>query len=88
MFSESGTVELVSIPVNRETGDGRGFAFVDMSSPEEVEAAIENCAGTSFGGRTIRVSKSLPKDQVKKQAVKPGKVATAVFSLMAKPLNN
>lgn len=73
MFSEHGTVELVSIPINRETGKARGFAFVDMGSKEEVQAAIDSLGGTSFGGRTLRVSESLPKDEAKKQAKRTGK---------------
>lgn len=67
LFSQHGTVELVSIPINKENGKARGFAFVDMSSQEEVQAAIENLSGTDVGGRSIRVSESLPKDQAKKQ---------------------
>ena len=86
MFSESGTVELVSIPVDRETGEGRGFAFVDMSSAEEVETAIENVAESSFAGRTIRVSKSLPKEQVKKQAFKERKFVRVGLQLVCSPV--
>ena len=76
LFTQCGTVELVSIPINKETGEARGFAFVDMSSPEEVESAIEKFTGFSFQGRTIRVSKSLPKDEIKKQAKKSGTMGT------------
>lgn len=74
LFSQSGTVELVSIPVNKMTGQPRGFAFVDMSSAEECDKAIESLGGSSFKERTIRVSKSLPKEDVKKQNFKREKL--------------
>jgi RNA recognition motif-containing protein len=67
LFAEYGTVELVSVPRNRETGQARGFAFVDMSTREELDAAIEGVNGIMYGGRTIRAAESLPKDQVKKK---------------------
>jgi RNA recognition motif-containing protein len=81
LFSQSGTVELVSIPVNKETGKARGFAFVDMSSPEECDKAIENFGGSSFNGRVIRVTKSLPKDEAKKQTFSKRGRFTVYFGL-------
>lgn len=66
MFAEYGTIELVSVPRRAETGQSRGFAFVDMASKEEVTKAIEGLNGSMVGGRTIRVAESLPKDQIKK----------------------
>lgn len=56
------------------TGQPRGFAFVDMSSAEECDKAIESLGGSSFKERTIRVSKSLPKEDVKKQNFKREKL--------------
>lgn len=70
MFLPFGKVELVSVPRNRDTGKSRGFAFVDMGSEEEREAAIADVDGTMVGGRTIRVNKSLPKDEVSKKSKK------------------
>lgn len=66
LFAEFGTVELVSVPRNRQTGQARGFAFVDMASREELEKAVEGVNGIMYGGRTVRVAESLPKDEVKK----------------------
>ena len=57
------------MPKDRETGTGKGFAFVDMSTPEEVETAVAALHATEYGGRSLRVQKSLPKD---KQAKKTG----------------
>ena len=64
LFQEHGTVPLVSMPRDRNTGKLRGFAFVDMSTAEEMQAAIDALDGTTMGGRTVRVSRSLPKDQL------------------------
>lgn len=67
LFDAHGTVELVNVPRDRKTGTARGFAFVDMSTAEELDAAIEAMHDSSFGGRVLRVTKSVPKDQVEKK---------------------
>lgn len=79
LFSSVGSVELVSIPINKETGQPRGFAFVDLGSKEEVKAAIDNLAGSEFGGRTLRVNASLPKDEARKQAEKTDEGAQKIY---------
>ena len=61
-------MEYINVPRNRETGQARGFAFVDMSTREELDKAIEGVNGVMYGGRTLRAAESLPKDQVKKGA--------------------
>lgn len=66
MFTDHAKVEFVSIPRNRETGQARGFAFVDVSSAEEVQAVIANINDVMVGGRSLRVTESLPKDDVAK----------------------
>lgn len=63
-FDEYGTIKKVQMPLNRETGRSRGFAFVTMSNAEEHAAAIEGLDQTELSGRTIYVSESLPKDKV------------------------
>lgn len=68
LFAEFGTVELISVPRNRETGQARGFAFVDMSTREELEKAIAGVNGLMYGGRTIRAAESLPKEDVTKES--------------------
>jgi len=67
LFAQHGTVELVSVPKHRETGQSRGFAFIDMSTPEELQAAIDGLDGFMVGGRNIRVQESLPKGEFKKE---------------------
>jgi len=51
------------MPIDRETGRPRGFAFVNMSSAEEHAAAIEALNESEVGGRTIYVSESVPKEK-------------------------
>ncbi|MEO1826794.1 MAG: RNA-binding protein [Roseibacillus sp.] len=52
-----GTVDL-HIPLDRETGRPRGFAFVTLSSKEQGEAAIGSLDGQDMGGRALRISEA------------------------------
>jgi RNA recognition motif-containing protein len=61
MFSQAGTVESASIIEDRETGRSRGFAFVEMATPEEATAAIEMFNGKDMGGRNLTVNEAKPK---------------------------
>ena len=54
-------VEEVSIVMDRETGRPRGFAFVQMASPEDSEKAIQALNGREVEGRTLTVSEARPK---------------------------
>ena len=62
MFEKYGRVDLVALPKNKETDQPRGFAFVDMGSPEELDAAISGVDGVMFGSRKLRATKSAPQD--------------------------
>jgi len=56
-FEEDGRkVVDVKIITDRDTGQPRGFAFVEMSTPAEAEAAIKAVDGRNLEGRTLRVS--------------------------------
>ncbi len=57
---EQGGRQVVEVKVvtDRDTGRPRGFAFVEMSSPEDAQAAIADWDGKSLDGRTIRVSEA------------------------------
>ncbi|MDZ4784491.1 MAG: RNA-binding protein, partial [bacterium] len=46
IFSRCGTVESLNLITDRETGQPKGFAFVEMSSDEEAERAIAECNET------------------------------------------
>lgn len=56
LCADGRTVTLVKIKKNATTGKPRGFAFVDMGSPEEAEAAIAALNGTQLDGNTIKVN--------------------------------
>src|SRR5262249_19278323 len=57
------TVTEVSIITDRETGRPRGFAFVQMGSPADAEAAIAALDGQQLDGRTLRVSEARDRKQ-------------------------
>ena len=58
-FSADGrTVSDCHIVSDRETGRPRGFAFVEMSTDQEAEAAIQELDGTELDGRNIRVNEA------------------------------
>jgi RNA recognition motif-containing protein len=61
-FGEYGTVKRVQVPTDRETGKPRGFAFVEMSTDAEEDAAIEALNGAEWMGRDLRVNKARPKE--------------------------
>src|SRR5688500_19407758 len=63
LFSQAGTVESVSIIEDRETGRSRGFAFVEMSSTEEGNAAIQQFNGHDVGGRTLNVNEAKAREE-------------------------
>lgn len=63
VFKEYGSVKRVQIPTDRETGRPRGFAFVDMSTPAEEDAAIEALDGAEWMGRDMKVNKARPRTE-------------------------
>jgi cold-inducible RNA-binding protein len=60
-FGSYGKVDSVSIPSDRYSGRPRGFAFVDMPTKSEAEAAIAGLNGKSLKDRTIVVNESHPR---------------------------
>ena len=62
LFSQAGTVETASVVEDRDTGQSRGFGFVEMSSKEEGNAAIQQFNGKEFGGRNISVNEARPRE--------------------------
>ena len=60
-FSAAGSVESATIIEDRETGRSRGFGFVEMATPEEAAAAIEQFNGKDLGGRNLTVNEARPK---------------------------
>lgn len=60
LFSEVGTVVSVNLITDRETGRPRGFAFVEMQTEEDAEAAIEELNGRELRARNITVAEARP----------------------------
>jgi cold-inducible RNA-binding protein len=56
-----GPVERVSIMTDRDTGQPRGFAFVDMTRDEDAAKAISALNGKDLEGRTLSVNEARPK---------------------------
>jgi len=60
-FSAAGTVESATVIEDRDSGRSRGFGFVEMATPEEAAAAIEQFNGKEFGGRNLTVNEAKPR---------------------------
>ena len=60
-FSAYGNVERVSVVTDRDTGQPRGFAFVEMGVDAEGNAAINGLNGRDLDGRTLNVNEARPK---------------------------
>jgi len=63
LFEPYGTVEKVSIITDRDTGQARGFGFVEMSSNSEADRAIAELNGRDLDGRTLNVNEARPKTE-------------------------
>ena len=62
LFAQAGTVESANVVDDRDTGRSRGFAFVEMATPEEAAAAIEQFNGKELGGRALKVNEARPRE--------------------------
>ncbi|MFN6482204.1 MULTISPECIES: RNA-binding protein [unclassified Nostoc] len=62
-FAEYGTVNRVQLPTDRETGRPRGFAFVEMESDTQEQAAIDALDGAEWMGRDLKVNKAKPREE-------------------------
>ncbi|MDQ3816953.1 MAG: RNA-binding protein [Acidobacteriota bacterium] len=62
LFSQAGTVESASVVEDRETGRSRGFGFVEMSSNEEGQKAIQQFNGKEVNGRSLTVNEAKPRE--------------------------
>jgi len=61
LFEAYGPVEKVSIITDRDTGQSRGFGFVEMPDDEAATKAMEALNGTDMGGRKLTVNEARPK---------------------------
>ncbi len=62
-FGEHGEIVAINIITDRQTGRPKGFAFVEMSTPEEADAAKAALNGTDLDGRTINVDNAREQEQ-------------------------
>src|ERR1044072_6032552 len=62
LFGQAGTVQSASIVEDRDTGRSRGFAFVEMSTEEEANSAIQQFHGKQVGGRALTVNEAKPRE--------------------------
>jgi RNA recognition motif-containing protein len=60
-FEAHGTVDSVTIIMDRDTGRPKGFGFVEMSNEAEAKKAIESLNGKDFMGRTLNVNEARPR---------------------------
>jgi RNA recognition motif-containing protein len=62
LFSGAGDVSAIRLITDRDTGQSRGFAFVEMADDDGAERAINMFNGHQFGGRTLVVNEARPRD--------------------------
>ncbi|MCC6857165.1 MAG: RNA-binding protein [Bryobacterales bacterium] len=62
-FAAFGTVDRVSVVRDRDSGQSRGFAFVEMPSDGEAEKAIQALNGRELNGRALNVNEARPREQ-------------------------
>ncbi len=63
LFQQAGEVQSVYLPTDRQTGQPRGFGFVEMASDSDAENAIRMYDGYSLGGRQIRVNQAREREE-------------------------
>ena len=62
-FEQEGSVIGCNIMIDKHTGRSKGFAFVEMASPEDAEKAIETYNGKDFQGRPLTVNEARPRTE-------------------------
>jgi len=63
LFAEAGTVTSTALIKDRDTGQSKGFAFIEMSSQAEAEKAIQMFNGKTLGNRELKVNIARPKEE-------------------------
>ena len=62
-FAQFGQVNSAKVMMDRETGRSKGFAFVEMGSRDEAQAAIRGMNGQSIDGRNLVVNEARPREE-------------------------
>ncbi|MBI4351003.1 MAG: RNA-binding protein [Elusimicrobia bacterium] len=60
LFATYGAVTSAKLITDRESGQSRGFGFVEMANDAEAVAAMEKLNGTDFGGRKLTINEARP----------------------------
>jgi RNA recognition motif-containing protein len=63
VFAEYGEIKRVHLPIDRESGRPRGFAFVEMVDEKKEDAAIEALDEAEWMGRALKVNKAKPREE-------------------------
>ena len=63
LFEAYGTVDRVNLITDRDTGQARGFGFVEMSNTSEADRAIAELNGRDLDGRALNVNEARPKTE-------------------------
>ena len=61
LFESYGVVDTVNIITDRDTGQSRGFGFVEMPDSQAAKAAIQGLQGKELTGRTLTVNEAKPR---------------------------
>jgi RNA recognition motif-containing protein len=62
LFESYGAVDKVSIITDRDTGQSRGFGFIEMPNSVAAKAAIQGLQSKELGGRTLNVNEAKPRE--------------------------
>lgn len=63
LFAQAGNVTSVAVIKDRDTGQSKGFAFVELSTQAEAQKAISRFNGQKLGERTLTVNLARPKEE-------------------------
>ena len=62
-FADSGTVESCKLNTDRDSGQSKGFGFVEMATAAEAKSAIKSLNGADYGGRPMKVNEAKPREK-------------------------
>jgi cold-inducible RNA-binding protein len=62
-FAQAGAVTSVNLMLDKMTGKSRGFAFIEFSTPEEANKAVEQFHNKEFQGRALTVNVARPREE-------------------------
>lgn len=63
LFTQAGTVASAALIKDRDSGQSKGFAFIEMSNQAEAEKAIQMFNGKTFGNRELKVNLARPREE-------------------------